>query len=95
MKRFQQHKVLKKKKELSIHFTYEILKEFSKQLSAVTRTVKHNYITSIITMRVLTTTCFGPTCGPSSGCNYTRSVILECVEHSWGVGGRGVTWSRF
>ena len=42
----------------------------SKELSAVIHTVKHNYITSIIvTKRVLTTTCFGPTCGPSSGCN--------------------------
>ena len=42
----------------------------SKELSVVIHTVKHNYITSIIvTMRVLTTTCFGPTCGPSSGCN--------------------------
>jgi len=36
----------------------------SKELSVVIHTVKHNYITSIIvTMRVLTTTCFGPTCG--------------------------------
>ena len=42
---------------------------YSKKLSVVIHTVKHNYITSIITMRVLTTTCFGPTCGPSSGCN--------------------------
>ena len=41
----------------------------SKELSVVIHTAKHNYITSIITMRVLTTTCFGPTCGPSSGCN--------------------------
>jgi len=48
----------------------------SKELSVVIHTAKHNYITSIITMRVLTTTCFGPTCGPSSGCNLTRSVIL-------------------
>ena len=32
----------------------------SKELSAAIHTVKHNYITSIIvTMRVLTTTCFG------------------------------------
>jgi len=31
-------------------------------------------------MRVLTTTCLGPVCGPSSGCNWSRSVILECVE---------------
>jgi len=41
----------------------------SKELSVVIHTVKHNYITSIITMGVLTTTCFGPTCGPSSDCN--------------------------
>jgi len=40
-----------------------------KELSVVIHTVKHNYITSIITMRVLTMTCFSPTCGPSSGCN--------------------------
>ena len=32
---------------------------YSKELSVVINTVKHNYITSIITMRVLTTTCFG------------------------------------
>jgi len=24
----------------------------------------------IVIVRVLTTTCFGPTCGPSSGCNF-------------------------
>jgi len=50
-------------------FDFLIDSEDSKELSVVIHTVKHNYITSIITMRVLTTTYFGPTCGPSSGCN--------------------------
>jgi len=35
-------------------------------------------------------TCFGPICGPSSGCDWTfRSVIQECMECSWGVLGEG------
>jgi len=34
-------------------------------------------------------TCFGPLCGPSSGCDWTLgSVIQECVERSGG-GGEG------
>jgi len=35
-------------------------------------------------------TCFGPICGPSSGCDWTfGSVIQERVERSWGVLGEG------
>jgi len=35
-------------------------------------------------------TCFGPICGPSSGCDWTfESVIQECVDRSWGVLGEG------
>ena len=44
----------------------------SKELGVLILTVEHNYITifaSIITRRVTTTTCFGPICGPSSGCD--------------------------
>jgi len=42
-------------------------------------------------MRIITTTCFGPICGPSSGCDWTfGSVIQECVERSWGVLGEGL-----
>jgi len=69
-----------------------------KELSVEIHTVNHNYITSIVvTMRVLTTTCFGPTCGPSSGCKirldqlyYNAWIILG----SRGVGGGGIPWSR-
>jgi len=44
----------------------------SKELGVLILTVEHNYITvfaSVITRRVTTTTCFGPICGPSSGCD--------------------------
>ena len=40
--------------------------------------------------RRVTTTCFGPICGPSSGCDWTiGSVIQECVDRSWGFLGEG------
>jgi len=52
-------------------------------------TVKHNYITSItVTMRVLTTTCFGPTCGPSSGCKIRLdNLYCNAWKHYWELGG--------
>ena len=54
----------------------------TKELSVVIHTVKHNYITSIITMRVLTTTCFGPTCGPHVGQKHVvvRTRIVTITE---------------
>ena len=60
----------------------------SKELSVVTHTVKHNYITSIIVrMRVLPTTCFGPTCGPSSGCKIR---LGQLYYNAWNIlGSRG------
>jgi len=39
----------------------------SKQLGMLTLTVKHNYI-CFYYKQFTTTTCFGPICGPSSGC---------------------------
>ena len=68
-----------------------------KELSVVTHTVKHNYITSIIViMTVLTTTCFGPLCGPSSGCKIRLDQLYyNAWKYSWEYGGWGVPWSRF
>ena len=61
-----------------------------KELSVVIHTVKHNYITSVITMRVLTTTCFGPKCGPSSGCKIRLDQLYyNAWKHSWVYGGLG------
>ena len=61
----------------------------SKELSVVIHTVKHNYITSIIViMRVLTTTCLGPTCGPSSGCKMRLDKLYyNAWKHYWDWGG--------
>ena len=56
-------------------------------------------LTSVINiMSVLTTTCFGLICGPSSGCkirldklyNNAWETLLGVGEECWGV-----TWSRF
>ena len=54
-----------------------------KELSVVIHTVKHNYINFIIViMRVLTTTCFGPTCGPHVGQKHVvvRTRIVTITE---------------
>ena len=40
---------------------------FSKQLGILTLTVEHNCIVFML-QEFTTTTCFGPICGPSSGC---------------------------
>jgi len=42
----------------------------SKQLGMLTLNVEHNYI-CFYYKEFITTTCFGPICGPSSGCGYT------------------------
>jgi len=35
-------------------------------------------------------TCFGPTCGPSSGCNFRLDQLYyNAWKHSWGGGGGG------
>ena len=39
-----------------------------KGLGMLTLTVEHNYIYLILILQGFTTTCFGPICGPSSGC---------------------------
>ena len=45
----------------------------------ITHTVEHNYI-SLSSKN--TTTCFGPICGPSSGCDLTYRAPIQDV---WGV----------
>jgi len=61
----------------------------SKGLRMEIRSVKHsNILTSIINIiRCQTTTCFGPTCGPSSGCNLRPMKLCRAAwEHKcvWG-----------
>ena len=54
----------------------------------ITRTVEHNYIS--LSTEGNTTTCFGPICGPSSGCNLDLEIsYTRCVE------GRGDEISLF
>ena len=60
------------------------------ELGILIPTVEHNYTCFWYYRRIITTTCFGPICGPYSGCEWTfGSAIQECVEGSWGflVGG--------
>ena len=59
---------------------------YSKELGVLILTVEHNYICLLYYRGIITTTCFGPICGSSSGCDWTfGSVIQECVGRSWGV----------
>jgi len=55
-------------------------------------------LTTIINiMRVLTTTCFDPTSGPSSGCKIRQDKLFYNASETLlgvGGGGLGVPWSR-
>jgi len=56
---------------INLYSTYYSYSGISKELSVVIHTVKHNYITSVITMRVLTTHCN----------NRGNIVVFDCMYY--------------
>ena len=69
----------------------------SKELTAAIHTVKHNCITSIIvTMRVLTTTCFGLHVGHIQVVIRLYQLYENAWKYSWEKRGMGgIAWSSF
>ena len=60
----------------------------NKWLLCVIHTVEHNYIYVLIHKKI-TTTCFGPTCGPSTGWVLTYRISHTNVWGIWAVRGWG------
>jgi len=46
----------------------------------LTLTVERNYICFLSIQEFTTTTCFGPICGPSSGCGWTFSLGYTSIR---------------